>query len=95
MHLRIALLLFILGRGRRRDQRRVDNRASAQKRTATFQMRRHGCENRFRQIVALEQVPKVQDRRLVGNWPAQSSRPANARTAWMTQSASSAPGSES
>jgi hypothetical protein len=41
--------------------------APAQQRTAGFQMLGYGRENRLRQVVGLEQVAEVQDRRLVGN----------------------------
>jgi hypothetical protein len=66
-HLRVALVLFVLRRGRRRDQRRIHDRAAAQQRATRFQMLFHGREDRFRQIVAFEQMAEVEDRRLVGN----------------------------
>src|SRR5207344_1392854 len=47
--------------------RRVDDGAATQQRTAGLQKLRNSGEYRLRQLVALQEMPEVQDGRLVGN----------------------------
>ena len=50
-----------------RDQRRIDDGAATQQRTAGLQKLRNSGEYRLRQLVALQEMPEVQDGRFVGN----------------------------
>jgi hypothetical protein len=67
VHLRIACLLFVLRRGRCSNDRRIDNRAALQQQPLLLQQRANLGKDRLGQFVALKQVPKAQDRRLIGN----------------------------
>src|SRR3981189_3699596 len=65
MHLRIALARLVLGGRRGGNQCRIDDRATAQQRAARFEMPCHRFEHCLRQFMRFEQMPEVQDRRLV------------------------------
>ena len=66
-HFRVALLRFVLRRRRRIDDRGVNDGSFAQHQTALGQQRIYLREDLLGQLVAFQQVTKVQDRRLIGN----------------------------
>jgi hypothetical protein len=66
-HVAITPARRILGRTRYIDDGRVDNGAARDLDTAPFQMLMHGLEQPTAEIVALQQMPKVADGRLVGH----------------------------
>jgi uncharacterized protein len=65
MHLRVAALLLIFGRRRGGDDRGIDNRGLPHQQTALLQHRTHFVEQRSGQIVALQPMAEVQQRRRV------------------------------
>src|SRR5437763_7870632 len=67
VHLGIACLVGILGRGRRIDDRRIDNRAGGHLQSLRCQVPLHFVEQLLAQIVLLEQVTEAAHRRLVGH----------------------------
>ena len=92
----IALACLVLGRGRRIDDRRVDQRARAQGDALDGKMRIHIIhirKDRFGQPMPLQQVAKVQDGGLVRDAVIASSIPAKRRIASLSYSVSSAIGS--
>ena len=60
VHFRVAALLFVLGRGRRSDNRGVDDRPLAHQQAALRQHRPDFLEQHPGQIVALQPVAKFQ-----------------------------------
>ena len=66
-HLGIALAIFVLGRRRGGDQRRVHDGSATQQRSLLFKVRADGIENRLREIMGFKQMAEVEDRRLVGD----------------------------
>jgi len=67
VHGRIALPVFVLRRGRRRDDRGVHDRALAQEQALAAQVRVDRFEHLRGQAVLLQEATELQDRRLVGN----------------------------
>src|SRR3954470_573381 len=65
MHLRIALLLLILGRGRRVDNGRIDDRARGDANTPALQIQGSPYPASGRTVRALPAMAEVQDRGLV------------------------------
>jgi len=65
MHLGIARLVGILGRGRRIDDRSIDNRAGGHLQPLRGQVPLHLVEQPAAEIVLLEQVAKAAHRRLI------------------------------
>ena len=65
VHLRVAALLLVLGRGRRSDDRRIDDRPLAHRQAALLQQRRDLAEQHFGQFVALQPMAEVQHGRRV------------------------------
>lgn len=63
----IALARLVLDRGRSRDQRRVHDGAAAKQLALRREMLGHRREHGLRQVVALQQVAEIEDRRLVGD----------------------------
>jgi hypothetical protein len=66
-HLGIAGARLVLRRRRRVDDRRIHQRARAQRDPLVRQMRIHRGEERLRQTMPLQQVAEVEDRGLVGD----------------------------
>jgi hypothetical protein len=67
VHLGIALARGVLCRTGRLDDRRIHNRASAHHQPIVLQQQVHPLEDAFGNVVRLQQVAKIQDRRLVGH----------------------------
>ena len=67
MHLRVAALLFVLGRGRSGDDRGVDNRPLPHQQAALLQHRVDFLEQSLGQIVPLQPMPEMQHRGRVGD----------------------------
>ena len=65
VHLRVARLLFVLGRGRRGDNRGIYNSTLAHQQTALGQRRDDLVEQRLGQLVALQPMAEVKHRRRV------------------------------
>ena len=65
VHLGVAGLLLVLGRGRRRDDGRIDNGALTHQQPALFQKRPHFVEQHLGQCVPLQPMTKMQHRRRV------------------------------
>ena len=63
----LARLGRVLARGWRVDDRRIDQRARAQRDPVIGQVTVHLGEQLFGQLMPLQQVAEVEDRRLVGN----------------------------
>jgi hypothetical protein len=66
VHLRIALPILILGRARRADNRRAHDGAVGDLDAVAVQVLVNRPQQRLTQLVALEQMPELADRRLVG-----------------------------
>ncbi len=71
MHLRVACTGLVLGRGRRGNDAGVDNRAGLQPQSLSGEMRVDRLQQRLAQLMPLQQVAEVQDRRLVRDRPTQ------------------------
>ncbi len=67
LHLGIARLRRILRRAGRSNDRRVDNRARLQQQPLLGEQRLHRLKHRGRQLMLLSEMPKPQDRRLIGH----------------------------
>ena len=67
VHPRVALLLGVLGRTGRTDDRRVHDRACAHLQAAGLQHLAHLGEQGFAQLVILQPAAKLQQRRRVGH----------------------------
>src|SRR3954452_14666787 len=67
VHLRVAALLFVLGRGRSGDDRGVDNRPLPHQQAALLQHRVDFLEQSLGQIVPLQPMPEMQHRGRVGD----------------------------
>jgi len=65
VHLGVAALLLVLGRGWGSDDRGVDNGPLAHQQAALLQHRPNLVEQRFRQVVPLQPMAEVQQRRRV------------------------------
>lgn len=65
VHLGVAHALGVLRRTGRLDDRGVHNRATAHHQPIVLQQQVHALENLLGDVVRLQQVPEVQDRRLV------------------------------
>jgi len=79
MHLGIARLIGILGRGRRIDDRRIDNRAGRNFQPLRSQVPLHLVEQPPTQIVLFEQVTEAAHRSLIRHWLAAKSLPSRRR----------------
>ncbi len=67
MHLRIGLAFLVLGRTGRMDNRGIDNRALAQRQPLGSQVGIDGFQDACHQLVLLQQVPEIHDRRVFGD----------------------------
>jgi hypothetical protein len=67
VHFRVAGLLFVLGRGRRGDDRGIDDRALPHQQAALVQHRADFVEQRLGQVVLVQPMAEVQHRRRVRN----------------------------
>jgi hypothetical protein len=67
MHLRVARLPLVLGRGRGGDDGRINDCALPHQQAAFLQHRRHFGKQRLAQLVALQPVAEVHDCRRVWN----------------------------
>jgi len=65
VHLRVATLRLVLGRGRRSDDGRIDDRALAHQQAALLQHRPDLVEQHFGQVVLLQPMAEVQQGRRV------------------------------
>src|ERR1043165_3537963 len=66
LHLRVALLLLVLGRRRRGDQRGIDNRPARQLHALRQEQLTHFAEQRRANLLLLQQVAKPQQRGGIG-----------------------------
>jgi hypothetical protein len=67
MHPRVPLALGVLGGARRRDDRGVNDAAALEKQALARQQRADRPQDVIGQVIGFEQVPEVQDGRLVRN----------------------------
>ena len=67
VHLRVAALLLVLGRGRRGDDGRINDCALPHQQAALLQHHRHFGEQRLAQLMLLQPMAEVQDCRLLRN----------------------------
>jgi hypothetical protein len=67
MHLRVTLLIFVLGRTRRVNDRRIDDRPTADRHARTSQLRIDGPEDALPKTVLFQEVTELTDRGLVRN----------------------------
>ena len=67
VHLRVAFLARVLGRGRRRDDRRIHDGAFSHEQLAFAQKRTHFGKDRLRKMVRLQQMAELQERRRIGH----------------------------
>lgn len=67
MHLGIALAVPVLGRTGRVNDGGIDNGALAQRQAFVSQVIVDGFQNARRQLVLLQQVPEIHDRRVFGD----------------------------
>ena len=65
VHLRVAALLLVLGRGRRSDDGRINDCALPHQQAALLQHRRYFGEQRLAQFVLLQPMAEVQNCRLL------------------------------
>jgi hypothetical protein len=65
MHVGVARLVGVLGRRRRTDDRRIDDRASRHLQSPGLQMPMHFLEDPAAQVVLLQQMPEAANRGLV------------------------------
>src|SRR5215213_4709081 len=78
VHLRVAALLLVLGRGRRGDDRGVDNRSLPHQQAALLQQRADFVEQSLGQFVSLQPMPEMQHRGRVGDRVAVQRNPGKA-----------------
>nr|AAT90791.1 putative transposase subunit [uncultured proteobacterium QS1] len=67
MHFGIAFAVFILGRTRRMNDRRIDHRTIAQHQATVAQINADDLQNPAGQFMFLQQAPEVEDRGFIGN----------------------------
>ena len=67
MHLGVTLLLPVLGRGRRRDDRGIHDRAGADLQSVILQVLGNQFKQPSTQVVGLQQMAELVDRGLVGH----------------------------
>lgn len=92
MHFRIALAVLVLGRTGCVDDGCVDNGALAQRQALVSQVIIDGFRNARRQLMLLQQVPEIHDRRVFGDRSAER-QTSNWRIEVISYSASSMAGS--
>jgi hypothetical protein len=68
VHLAFARLLFVFGRGQRRNNRRIDDRPLAHQQPALREQSGDFVEQRFGRAVPFQPMAEMQDRRRVGHW---------------------------
>ena len=94
MHLRIPLAIFVLGRGRSCDDRRVHDAARANLDTLGGKMCVNGLKQHLSQTVGFNQVTEFANRRLIRRWLATQINIDKGAIAPLSYSEAATPGSD-